>query len=277
MWRDRRIRVGGAVAGAVALAALIGPWFAPDPLSTASAHLLGPSWAHPMGTDASGRDVWARWLAGARTSLGLAAVATGVATVLGVGVGGLAGAVGGWVDRAARFAIDGLLVVPRLVVLLAVLAVAGWRDAAHLALLAFLIGATSWMGLARVVRAEVRSLVRRDFVLAARATGAHPLEIWARHVLPHVAAYALVFAATAAGQAVLAEAALSWLGLGVTPPTPSWGDLVKDGRDCMNDAPWVVSAGAMGITATVLAFHLLGDGLRDLADPRTNARGPGAR
>lgn len=264
------VRAGATVIGALALLALLAPWLtAYDPTQIDAGPLLAsPSFAHPMGTDHVGRDVWARWLYGARLSLTLGAAVMVLATALGTALGAAAGYLGGAVDRAVVFAVDLLLSLPRIVIVLAVVGVVRVHGAGSLALLALLLAGTSWMGLARVVRAEVQSLVQRDFVQAAVALGLPRWRIVAVHVLPHTFAYLAVFGALAVGHAILAESTLSWLGFGVTPPTPSWGGMVADGAEQIRRAPWLVALPGAGITATVLAFNVLADGLRDVLDPR---------
>lgn len=259
--------------------AVLAPALAPhDPVAVDVGPVLAPpSWSFWMGTDGYGRDVWSRWLFGARLSLTVGVAVTAVATALGALLGVLAGAAGGWVDRLVSFAIDHLLALPRIVVVLAVVGTLRVRGPESLVWLVALLGATSWMGLARVVRAEVQSLVRRPFVHAAVSVGLPDWRVWVHHVLPHTAPYIWVFGAFAIGYAILAEAGLSYLGFGLAPPTPSWGAMVGDGMNQIRRAPWLALWPSVGITTTVLGFNLLADTLRDRLDPRLRGQAPDGR
>lgn len=272
-------RVGFALLGALGALALLAPALAAhDPAAVdAGPVLAAPSWGYPMGTDGFGRDVWSRWLYGARLSLAVGAAVMVLATTLGAGLGALAGAAGGWVDRAVNFVIDGLLVLPRIVVVLAVVGALRAHGPENLVWLVVLLGGTSWMGLARLVRAEVMSLAARPFVHAAVSVGLPPWRVWLGHVLPHTTPYLGVFGASAVGYAILAEAGLSYLGFGVAPPTPSWGAMVAEGMDLIRRAPWLAGFPGLGITLAVVALHAVADGLRDHLDPRlsrTEGGGP---
>jgi peptide/nickel transport system permease protein len=269
LWEHRSGRLGLAAVATLVFLAAFAPWLAPyDPTAIDSGPLLAaPSRGHWMGTDGLGRDVWSRWLFGARLSLSLGAVVMVLSTALGGALGSVAGFFGGVVDRVVVFLVDLMLSVPRLVIVLAVAGLLRWKGTANLELLVVILALTSWMGLARVVRAEVASLAQRDFVTAVVALGLPRWQVLIRHVLPHTLAYFGVFAALAVGHTILAESTLSYLGLGVTPPTPSWGTMVADGSTQLRAAPWLVLAPGLGITGTVLGFNLLGDGLRDLLDP----------
>lgn len=241
--------------------ACLAPWIAPhDPAALdAGPALSAPSLAHPMGTDRLGRDVWSRWLYGARLSLSLGLGVTAVAATIGAVAGATAGAAGGWVDRVFVFVADLFLSLPRLVVCLAVVGLFRAKGDGDLWVLASVLAATSWMGLARTVRAQVSTLMGRDFVLAARAAGAPWRRVLGAHLAPHVAPYIAAFAALALGQTILTEAALSYLGLGVPPPAASWGTLVADGSAHLREAPWLVAAPVAGIITAGVAFNQLGE------------------
>lgn len=255
-----------ALLGALAiLAPLCAPW--DWRLQDLGPHLAPPSLAHPFGTDTFGRDLLSRCLYAARVSLAVGALAVAVATGVGTAAGVLAGFLGGWTDRLLTALGDLLLALPRLVLLLALLAVLELHGGGRVAALIAVLGLTGWMGVARVVRAQVRSLREREFVLAARALGVPTARVLAVHVLPHVLPLALVHASLAVGATLLAEAALSFLGLGVSPPTPTWGVLVHEGWETPA-APWATLFPGGLIVAATLAFNLLGDGVRDALDPR---------
>ncbi len=225
---------------------------------------------HLLGTDRFGRDLAGRLLDGARVSLAVGLLAALVSTLVGLAAGAIAGYTGGWVERAIVAATDATLALPRVpfLLLLAALFQPG------LALTVLAIGFTGWMTVTRLVRAEVRSLRSRPFVEAARALGVPPARLLARHVLPHTLAPALVAAALAVGNAIQLEAGLSFLGLGIQPPTPSWGNLIAAGRDALVVAPWVALAPALAVAAVVLACSLLADALEaHLAGERVSAPG----
>jgi len=219
---------------------------------------------HLLGTDRFGRDVWSRLLYGARVSLAVGALAVILAVVLGAAIGAAAGWFGGWVDRGLMAATDVALAVPRVVLLL--LLVATWPPS--VGLVVAVLGVTGWMPIARLVRAEVMAAAARPYAEAARALGVRPLRVLARHVLPNAVTPALTAAALAVGNAIMLEAGLSFLGLGVQPPTPSWGNMIASGRDALVNAPWIAAAPGLAVAIVTLACNLLGDGLRDRWDPR---------
>jgi len=226
---------------------------------------LPPSTQFLLGTDPYSRDVWSRLVYGARVSLGIGAVAMLVAATIGTAVGAVAGYFRRWVDTALMRLVDVGLAMPRIFVLL--MAVALWE---HIALwvLVLLIGLTGWFGTSRLVRAEVLSLRERDFVVAARAAGAGSGRVIFRHVLPNAAGPIIVSAALGIGNMMLLEAGLSFLGLGVPPPAPSWGNMIADGWHKMTVAWWASTFPGLAISLVVMAFNALGDALRDALDPR---------
>jgi peptide/nickel transport system permease protein len=253
---------------ALGLLALLAPLIAPfDPTETdlLGSRLLGPSAAHWMGTDDLGRDLWSRVLFGARISLLIGFLSVAIAVTLGTAVGAVAGYAGGWADTVLMRIVDLFLSIPRLILLLTVVAV---FPRATVGLIVVVLGLTGWMGVSRLVRGQVLAVREREYVLAARALGYRPLRILARHILPNVMTPVIVAATLGIGNAILAEAALSYLGFGIQPPTPSWGTIIQSGGDRMLDAWWITAFPGIAIVLTVMAFNLVGDGLRDALDPR---------
>jgi peptide/nickel transport system permease protein len=228
-------------------------------------HILEPpEKGHPFGTDDLGRDVLSRMIWGSRISLAVGFVAVGIATVIGMLLGALSGYYGGWADRVIMRFIDIMLSIPTFFLILAVIAFIGssiWNVMA-------VIGLTMWMGVARLVRAEFLSLKEREFVLAARALGASDLSIIFRHIMINSMAPVLVSAILGIAGAVLVESALSFLGIGVQPPTPSWGNILTLGKDNIEIAWWLSVFPGLAILVTVLGYNLLGEGIRDSIDPR---------
>ncbi len=217
-----------------------------------------------LGTDGLGRDVWSRILHGGRVSLTIGVLSALLSLTLGVAVGGLAGASGGVLDAAVMRLVDALLAFPRLFL---VIAVAALFDAGPW-LVILVLGGTGWMSASRLVRAEIQTLKSREFVLAARAVGQRPARVFLRHLLPNALTPLAVHTALRVGEMILLEAALSFLGLGVQPPDPSWGNMVADGAEALTSAWWVATFPGLAIALTVLAFSLVADGLRDDLDPR---------
>jgi peptide/nickel transport system permease protein len=258
--------------GILLLAALVlfAPLLAPfDPLQVdAGPKLTAPGAAHLLGTDEFGRDVWSRLLYGGRISLSIGFVAVGISATVGTLIGSLAAFVGGIVDRALMFLVDALLSLPRLVLLLTIVGLFRTTGATGLFVIVIVLGMTSWMGISRIVRSEVLSLREREFVQAARALGVSPLRILLRHLVPNAMGPVIVYCSLAIGSTMLAEAALSFLGLGVPPPIATWGVMINDGRESLRDAPWVSVFPGLAIMWGVLCFNLLGDGLRDALDPK---------
>ena len=267
-WRDPRGRFGALVLLIVALAALAGPLMLPDPLAQPDVLSASrpPAAQHPFGTDQLSRDVLSRVVTGARVTLSVALLAVTLSMTLGAAVGIVAGYWGGAVDATLMRLVDGALAIPRLFVLLLLLAV--WERVPLLALI-FLIGVTGWFATSRLVRGEVLRLREEGYVRAAEALGARRRRIIFRHLLPNALGPLLVAATLGVGDVILLEAGLSFLGLGIQPPTPSWGGMILDSREVMVSAPWTGIFPGLAIVITVLSANLFGDALRDAVDPRS--------
>ena len=245
--------------------AVLAPWIAPwSPIEVDVERITeGPSWLHWAGTDEIGRDILSRVMHGAGVSLQVVALAVGIAMVVGSSIGLVSGWFGGWVDAVIMRIMDALLAFPLLVLALTIVAILG-PDLLN-AMLAIAI--TKVPGFARLVRAEVLGLRQVDFVKAARAGGAGDLRILARHVWPNVSGNVIVYGSLAASQALITESALSFLGLGAQPPTPSWGYMVATGME-YSTSWWMSVFPGLAIFLTVLAFNFLGDAARDALDSR---------
>lgn len=253
------------VALAAPLVAPYEPWRQLDIVRLAN---QPPSALYLLGTDLYSRDVWSRLAHGARVSLGIGALAMLVALTIGVAVGAVAGYVRGWVDTALMRLVDIGLAMPRIFVLLVVVTL--WEHVS-LGLLVLLIGLTSWFGTSRLVRADVLSLREREFTAAARALGAGTGRVIFRHVLPNAAAPIIVSAALGIGHVMLLEAGLSYLGVGVPSPVPSWGSMIADAAPTMAAAPWASLFPGLAISLVVMGLNAVGDALRDALDPRKEA------
>ena len=267
-WRDPRGRFGALVLLVVALAALAGPLVLPDPLAQPDVLSASrpPAVEHPFGTDQLSRDVLSRVVTGARISLSVALLAVTLSMTLGASVGVVAGYWGGAVDATLMRLVDGALAIPRLFVLLLLLAV--WERVPLLSLI-LVIGATGWFATSRLVRGEVLRLREEGYVQAAEALGARRRRIIFRHLLPNALGPLLVAATLGVGDVILLEAGLSFLGLGIQPPTPSWGGMILDSREVMVSAPWTGIFPGLAVIITVLSANLFGDALRDAVDPRS--------
>ncbi|WP_370615213.1 ABC transporter permease [Mumia sp. Pv 4-285] len=259
----------------LALAALFAPLLAPhDPLQTfpnglsADGAPLPPGGSFPLGTDPSGRDVLSRLLYGARVSLTIGILANGLATVLGVIVGTCAGYLGGWVETVLMRITDIVMSFPILLLCIALIAVTGPSEKNVIIVVALIY----WTTLARIVRSLVMSLKEREFVVAARTLGLGHWRIMRKHLFPHLVPTIIVYATLGVASSILIEASLSFLGVGVPIPNPSWGQMVDQGREYYQIAPWLLVFPGLCLVLTVLAFNLAGDWLRDLLDPTAEER-----
>ncbi|MHB8618209.1 MAG: ABC transporter permease [Chloroflexota bacterium] len=265
-----------AVASAVLLAvvllvAVAAPLIAPyDPLAQdLSSRLAPPSAAHWAGTDRYGRDVLSRLIWGSRISLAVGVVAVGIGCAGGVALGLLSGYVGGFLDDAISRLVDALLAFPTILMALTLIAALG----TGLTNVMVAVGIAIVPNISRLVRGSAMAIKEMDYVLAAHALGARRLHIMVRHVLPNLLSIVVVYATLAMPGAILAEAALTFLGVGIDPPTPTWGAIIADGRETLTAAPWVSASAALAIMLTVMAVNLIGDALRDALDPRLMGQG----
>lgn len=265
---DTRTKIGVTVVVLMLVMAIAAPVIARwDPNSIDLINLLNPpSRAHWLGTDVQGRDVWARLVYGARVSLMVGLISQTIALFIGVTLGLLSGYYGGWVDEVIMRLADVTLAFPTLLLLIAMAAALQ----PSLGVVFVTIGVVGWAGMARLVRGQVLVVRGLEYVQAARALGESGRRIMLRHILPNVAGPVVIAATLGVAGAIMAEAALSFLGLGVQPPTPSWGSMIADGRDLdqLRGAPWTSVAPGIAIGIAVLGFNLLGDALRDALDPR---------
>jgi peptide/nickel transport system permease protein len=264
--RNRLALSGGLIVAIMMVVALLAPLLSPyDPSAIqVRAILLPPSSGHWLGTDALGRDVLSRMIYGTQISLLVGFVAVGIAVLIGVIVGALAGFYPGWIDTVLMRLVDIMLSIPTFFLILAVIALVG----PNLINIMVVIGVTSWMGVARLVRGEFLALKESDYVVAARALGVPARRIIFRHILPNAMAPVYVSTILGIAAAVLVESSLSFLGLGVQPPTPSWGNILTDGKANIEIAWWLSLFPGLAILVTVLGYNLLGEGLRDALDPR---------
>lgn len=264
--RHKGALIGIAIVLALVIIALTAQWIAPYDPNKTNLRLRGapPSWAHPFGNDDIGRDILSRIMYGARVALLVGICSTTIAVTIGVLVGSTAGYFGGLVDAILSRLIDTLMAFPILALLLTLSAMLG----PSLRNVIIIVGVTFWASYARVIRAEVLSLRERDYVLAARASGASDRRIILQHIVPNAIGPVIILASLAIGGVIIFESALSFLGMGISRPTPSWGTMLSDGRDHIRNYPHIAIAPGLAISITVLAFNLIGDGLRDALDPR---------
>jgi peptide/nickel transport system permease protein len=269
----RQARWAASGVALLVLVALAGPLVAPYPFDAQllEERLERPSLAHPLGLDELGRDVLSRLLVGARVSVAVGLAVVGIAGSFGTLLGALAGAIGGRADAALLRAVDVFLAFPGILLAIALVAVLG-PALDHVVLALVAIG---WVSYARLARGQVLQLREQEFVLAARAAGVPTARIVLRHLLPNILPVMLVQASLGLAGAILAEASLSFLGLGIQPPTPSWGAMINAGRGHLLDAPHLTLAPGLAILLSVLALNFLGDALVDRLDPRRGARAPG--
>jgi ABC-type dipeptide/oligopeptide/nickel transport system permease subunit len=264
--RYRPALVGLTFIGLLVILAIFSPLIAPHSPTEIETSLRGegPSSEFWLGNDDIGRDILSRLIYGSRIALIVGLGATAIAVTIGVTVGATAGYFGGKVDFVLSRLVDTLMAFPLLALLLTLSAVFG----PSLRNVVVVIGLTVWASYARLVRAEVLSLRERDFILAARASGAGDRRIIFRHIVPNALGPVIVIASLAIGGIIILESALSFLGLGVSRPTASWGTMLSDGREFIRNYPHIAIAPGIAITLTVLSFNLVGDGLRDALDPR---------
>ena len=258
--------LGGLVVAVLFTIAIFAPAITPyDPNAINVQNILEPpGFTHPFGTDDLGRDILSRIIWGSRISLSVGFVAVGISTFIGVLLGAITGYYGGWVDRVIMRFVDIMLSIPTFFLLLAVIAFLE----PGISNIMIVIGLTSWMGVTRLVRAEFLSVKEREFTQSARAIGAGDIRIIFRHILPNSMAPVLVSAVLGVAGAILTESALSFLGIGVQPPTSSWGNILTIGKDNIEIAWWLSVFPGVAILVTVLAYNLLGEGIRDAIDPR---------
>jgi oligopeptide transport system permease protein len=282
LWGDAWIRLRRnklAVTGAIviliiALAAIFAPVITPFTFDKQdyTSILLDPSWSHPFGTDELGRDVFARMLYGARTSLAVGLFTQIIVLAVGLPVGAISGSIGGRVDNLLMRFVDIMYGFPDILLIIllsAALRGTGFANLGGGIFVIFLaIGLVNWVSISRLVRGQILSLKQRDFITAARAMGASGRYITSRHLIPNALGPIIVAVTFGVPRAIFAEAALAYIGIGVKPPTPSWGAMIKDGFNLMLSYPHMVIIPAIAIATLMLAFTFLGDGLRDALDPR---------
>ena len=263
--------IGAALVACLAVIALAAPLLTGyDPAGQSmSEKLQPPSRLHLLGTDELGRDVFSRMIYGSRISLSVGLAAVAISTLIGIMVGAVSGYFGGWIDQLFMRLVDIVLSVPALFFILMLVVFLG----PSIFNVMVIIGLTTWTDLARLVRAEVLSLKNREYVLAARASGASHARIIIRHILPNALAPVFVSVTFGVAGAILIESGLSYLGLGDQPPDPSWGNILTSGKDYIETAWWLTAFPGMAIFVTILSYNLLGEGLRDILDPRLSGSG----
>lgn len=258
-------RVGLTLLAIMAATVAVGPWFAGDPTTQQlELRLQGPSLAHPLGLDELGRDVLARLLTGGRISLLVGVTVVSISAVVGTAIGAVSGYLGGWVDEVTGRVMDVLLAFPGILLAIAMVAVLG----PNLVNVVLALSSIGWVGYARLVRGQVMKVREFEYVQAARALGATTPRILVRHVVPATLSPVTVQATLGMAGAIVAEASLSFLGLGAQPPTPSWGTMLDAGRSHLFDAPHLTVFPGVAIALLVVGFNLAGDALRDYLDPR---------
>jgi peptide/nickel transport system permease protein len=267
--RRPNARIGVAMIAIILAVAVIGSFYTPyDPVAVdAENRLAHPSWAHWLGTDEWGRDVLSRLFSGAVVSVTISALTALAATSLGALIGAAAGYLGGWLDRLIIVMIDALLAFPSLIMALVVVAIFGAGDYMPI----FALSIAYLPSVVRVVRSSTQALKSKDFIDASTVMGNSRIYTLFRHILPNIAAPVFVLATSLFGWALLAESALSFLGLGVQPPAASWGGMLADSRNYFADAPWLALAPGLAVSFSLLGINLFGDALRDHFDPRMNS------
>ena len=263
--KNKFVIFGLLIVGAMSILAVFAPFISrydPNDINIENA-LMPPSAGHLMGTDSLGRDLFTRLIYGGRISLLVGFVAVGIAVTIGLILGSLAGYYGGWVDGIISRFIDIMLCFPSFFLMLSVIAMLG----PSIFIVMIVIGLTSWMGVARLIRAEILSLKEREFVEAARATGASDFRIITHHLIPNGIGPVLVSVVLGIAGAILVEAALSFLGLGVQPPVASWGNILTEAKSTLGIAWWITVFPGLAILITVLGYNLLGEGLREHFNP----------
>jgi peptide/nickel transport system permease protein len=265
--KNRLALAGSIIIVLLTIAALAGPWLAPyDPAAQRLPDRLeGPSWKHPFGNDELGRDILSRILLGTRVSMRVGATVVLLSVIAGVVIGGFAGYIGGKLDTfVTALVINSLMAFPGILLAIALVAFLG----PGLDRLIFALVVVSWVGYARLARGQVLKVKTLEFVEAARALGASRPRIFVNHILPNIIQPILIQASIGMAVAILSEASLSFLGLGISPPTPSWGSMLNDARNHLFDAPHMVVFPSIVLVMTVLSFNFLGDALRDWLDPK---------
>jgi peptide/nickel transport system permease protein len=266
--KNKMAAAGLTIVTLLAFAAILAPWLAPyDPAAQQlKDRLVGPTWEHPFGNDDLGRDILSRLLMGARVSMRVGATVVLLSGIVGVLIGGFAGYIGGRLDTFITVVvINSLMAFPGILLQIAIVVFLG----PGLDRLIFALTIIGWVGFARLARGQVLKVKTLEFVEAARALGASSPRIFFYHILPNMIQPVLVQASIGMAGAILAEASLSFLGLGISPPTPSWGAMLNDGRNHLFDAPHMVVFPSMALVITVLSFNFLGDALRDWLDPKS--------
>jgi peptide/nickel transport system permease protein len=266
LFQNPQALAGGAIISSLALVAFLAPYLSTHDPGEPNlwAILLPPSFSHLLGTDDLGRDVFSRMVFGSRISLLVGLIAVGISSLIGIVLGSISGFYGKHIDSVIMRFVDIMLCIPTFFLILAVIALIG----PSIFNIMVVIGVTSWMGVTRLVRAEFLSLREREFVLAARAAGAKNYRLIIRHILPHALNPIMVAFTLGLGGAIFIESALSFLGIGVQPPTPSWGNILTEGKDNIDIAWWLSVFPGLAILITVLGFYLLAEGIREYSNPR---------